>query len=121
MNLNAFSEFGCDGFSTELGSFRSMQGRLCCFKKLIQKIISLPFVLLFKAIITLFRGIGFLFGALRFIASLGSSLSAQEFFARRGSIFAKDLADWITLPFIVVMGFFRLFLGSTVHPAVYFR
>lgn len=121
MSLNSFCEFGNDGFSSELGTFRSLEGRFCCFKTLIQKITFLPFALAFKAFVTLFRVVGFVMATAFFIATLGRSLKAQEFFSRRATFIAKDLVDWIVFPFIVITGLFRLFLGSTLHPAVYFH
>lgn len=121
MNLKSFCEFNCDAFSAELGNFRSIRGRMLCFKILLQKITFLPFALFFKALMTFFRTIAFAMGAIVFIATLGSSEKAQEVFARRGTSLAKDLADWITFPFVVGAGLFRLLLGSTLTPAVYFQ
>ncbi len=121
MNLKSFCEFNCDAFCVELGQFRSIKGRLICFKMLFQKMIFLPFVLFFKVLTTLFRAIAFTIGAIAYIASLGSSCRAQELFAQNGTAFAKDLADWICFPLIVGVGFFKLFVGATLTPAVYFQ
>lgn len=121
MNLKSFYEFNCDAFSVELGQFGSIRGRMLCFKMFLQKFTFLPFALLFKVLMTFFRMIAFAAGAIMFIATLGSSEKAQEVFSNRVSMLAKDLADWIKFPFVVGVGLFRLLLGSTLTPAVYFQ
>lgn len=118
--LNAFWNFSCDAYPSELSGFSSVRGRISCFRILLQKISFLPISLLLKAVLTLFRGLGLGFGLIVFIMTLGSS-KAQEFFFRRSTAIAKDVMEWIVFPFIVLMGLFRLFIGSTLHPAVYFR
>ena len=121
MNLSAYSDFNCEGFSVELGQFRSILGRFYCFKVLIQKILSLPFALFFRSVVTIFRIFGFFLGTLSFIGSLGRSRRTQEFLSRRGSFLAKDLADWMVFPFVVTMGLIRLLLGFVLHPMFYFH
>ncbi|HSX12923.1 MAG TPA: hypothetical protein VLE96_00665 [Chlamydiales bacterium] len=121
MNLKEFSEFNCDAFSVELGSFYSIKGRWICFKLLLQKITFLPFVLCFKVLIAFFRTVAFASAAMIYVATLGSSCKAQEAFVKRGSLLAKDLGDWMMFPFIVGTGLFRLILGATLAPAVYFQ
>jgi hypothetical protein len=121
MILKSFSDFNCDAFSVELGGFSSMRGRLLCFKMLLQKIAFLPFAILLKAAGTCFRMAIFSIGTIQYIASLGSSCKAQELLARRGEVLAKDLADWIVFPFVVGLGLCRLFLGTTLTPAIYFQ
>lgn len=118
--LNAFWNFNCDAFPIELSEFRSFQGRIFCFKTLLQKICRLPFSLILRALLTLFRVVGFGLGVAFFIGTFGSPKS-QEFFFKRSSKLASDVTEWIVFPFIVIIGLFRLLVGSTLHPAIYLR
>lgn len=104
--FSSFSEFTCDG-----------EGRLYCVKTLFQKMIFLPFVLIGKATITFFRAVGLLMGTSFLIASFGASEGAREFFFRRVVFLARDLADWVLLPFVVIQIFLKLILGSIQSPA----
>ncbi|MES2272897.1 MAG: hypothetical protein V4487_01745 [Chlamydiota bacterium] len=101
--------------------FNSFQSRLLCLKDFFKKIILLPLALLYKAYKTIFRVVGLSFGAALLGVTLGSSTSAREFFVERVSALAKDLADWILLPFAVFACFFRLILAFLVHPNIYFN
>lgn len=117
----SYSQFDCDGFRSEMSGFRSLDGRLYCFKAFVQKIILLPFAILFKATITFFRALSLFLSIAFVVGSFGSSVAAREFFFRRVMFFSRDLAEWVLFPFVVILGLFRLILGSTLHPAVYFR
>lgn len=121
MNLSYFSEFSSGIYDPAMGDFRSVPGRLFCFKLLIQKIVALPFVLFFRACLTLCRGLGLLFSLALLICTFGTSTGSREFFLRRVIFLAKDIAEWVLLPFTLILGFFKLLFGCTLHPALYFR
>lgn len=121
MNYSYFSEFSSGVFHPEMGGFRSLQGRFYCFKLLIQKIVTLPFVLAFKVCLTFCRGAGLLIGLVLLIVTFGASTGSREFFLRRVLFFAKDIAEWVLLPFSLALGFFKLLFGCTLHPSLYFR
>lgn len=119
--FSSFSDFNYDEFQSEMRGFRSLNGRLYCFKAFLQKILFLPFAILFKAIMTFFRAIGLLLSIALVIGSFGASIGAREFFFRRVLFFSRDLAEWVLFPLIIILDLFRLLLGCTLHPAVYFR
>lgn len=119
--VSSFYEFATDGFQSEMSDFRSMQGRLYCFKTLLQKILFLPFAILLKSFVTLFRGVGVVTGFALLVATFGTREGIVDFFSRRVLFLAQDLVDWVLFPFIVTLGVFKLLLGSAVHPAIYFR
>ena len=121
MNYSASYGFTCENFTPEMGDFRSIRGRVLCFKTLIQKILQLPFVLLLKGGVTLARGIGVVVAFILLVVTFGTSHGACEFFFRRVVFLARDLAEWVLFPFSAILGFFRLLLGGIVHPALYFR
>lgn len=121
MNDRSFFEFACEGYSSGMRDFRSLEGRLCCAKILLKKIFFLPFTLFAKAVLTVFRAVGLLLSIFLLVVSFGVSESIRELFCRRVLFLAKDLADWILFPFAVILGLLKLVLASTLHPAVYFH
>ncbi len=121
MNNCSFFEFTCEGYSSEMGCFRSFEGRLFCAKILLTKMVLLPFSLFVKATLTLFRGIGLLVSILFLIASFGTSEGIRALFLRRTIYLAKDLADWVLFPLTATLSFLKMFLGATLHPGIYFH
>ncbi len=95
--------------------------RLLCLKDFGKRVLLFPFALLYKACKTALRGVGVCFGALLVLMTVGSSGTARAFFVERISIFAKDLADWLLLPFALITCFFRLLLALFLHPNFYFN
>lgn len=119
--LGSLCEFSSETFHAELSRFDSWQGRAGCLKILMQKILCLPFALLFKFGITACRAVGVVLGFIGLIVGFGRLVQAREYFIRRFVMFARDIADWLALPFILFFGTARLLLGCFVHPALYFR
>ena len=98
----------------------TLDARLMCLKDFLKKCAVFPFALLVEVLKTLWRGVGVCFGALLIVITLASSSGARAFFIERVSIFAKDLADWILMPFALIVCFFRLILAFVIHPNLYF-
>jgi len=117
----AFFEFSKEVSDPELGDFYSLKGRLRCLAALCEKALILPFALVFKIYKTFFRSVSLFFGAALLLATLGTSGGAREFFVRRFSILAKDLADWFLYPFAALSCMAKLLFAGLVHPAFYFR
>jgi hypothetical protein len=98
----------------------TLEARLVCLKDFLKRCAVFPLALVAKAFTTFWRGIGVCFGALLIVVTVASSSGAREFFVERIAIFAKDLADWLLLPFALIVCFFRLILAFIVHPNLYF-
>lgn len=105
---------------TQVVQFNSLQGRLLCLKDFFKKMAILPFALLYKAYKTLIRAGSLLVGTFLLVLTLGTSIGTRKFFVDRIEVLAKDLADWILLPFAVAVSFFRLVLAFLIHPNFYF-
>lgn len=99
----------------------TLQDRLGCAKDFFKRCALFPLALVVKALKTIWKGVGVCFGAGLVIVTAACSAGAREFFIERIVILAKDLADWILLPFAIVIRFFRLLLGVLVHPSLYFN
>lgn len=99
----------------------TFQSRLLCLKDFLKRCVVFPFALLIKACKTAFRAFGVCFGAGLILITVGSSACAREFFIARIAAFAKDLADWLLLPFALIGCFFRLMLAFLIHPNFYFN
>jgi len=99
----------------------TVQGRLLCLKDFFKRCVVFPFALLVKAFKTFFRGFAVCIAALFIFMTVGSSARAREFFILRIASFAKDLADWLLLPFALIGCFFRLILALLIHPNFYFN
>ena len=97
------------------------KARLFCLKDFLKKCLIFPFVLIVKACKTFFRLAGVVCSAGWLLVTLGSALSAREWFVRRVTYFAQDAADWILLPLAFLLCFFRLMLALFVRPALYFN
>lgn len=99
----------------------NFQSRLLCLKDFLKRFAIFPFALFGKLWKTFFRAFSVCFGILLMIVTVGSSLSARDFFIERISAFAKDLADWFLLPFALIGCFLRLILAFLIHPNFYFN
>ncbi len=124
MDLNSYSssqtffEISSHAQQIEYDSFR---GRLLCLQDFLKKLLILPFALVYKAYKTFFRAVGIFWSAALVLVTLGYSAGLRNFFVERVSSFAKDLADWILLPFAVFSCFIKLILAFLVHPSFYFK
>jgi hypothetical protein len=118
--LGSLCEFSSDTFHAELSRFDSWRGRIECLKILVRKAVCLPFGLAFKLGVTLCRSGALFVGLLGLFFTFEKFSQSYEYFIRRFVLLARDLADWVALPFLVFFGFIRLLLGI-VHPAFYFR
>ena len=118
--LRSFYDFSPGGFQDDLRRFSSLRGRLLCFKELIKKGVFLPLFLVVRGLATCLRASGVFVGVLLVAVSLAGSEKVRRFFLRRIAFLARDLADWILVPFILVRGFFSLAAGC-IHPAAYFN
>lgn len=124
MNNSSFTSFydhSCAFFCCEKSSFWSVRGRLFCLKTLLQKILFLPSMLCLKLGLTVCRVTGLFMGLALVVFTFGTSVRSREFFLRRVLYLARDFADWVFLPFQLILAGLRLFLGAFVHPAFYFR
>ncbi len=99
----------------------SFAARMACLKDFLKRLLGFPFVLIGKAGKTLGKAVGVLFAAISLVATLGSSVSAREFFVDRIASFAKELADWVLLPLALGLCFVRLCLALLIHPHFYFN
>jgi len=118
--LGSFYEFSPSGYSADLRRFASMRGRLYCFKELVKKGVFLPIFLVVRGLFTVSRAFSLGVGALLVALSFAGSEKARLFFVRRVGFFARDLSDWVFIPFVLVRGFFSL-LGGILCPFFYFR
>jgi len=116
-----FFDFSCEVADAELGDFHSIRGRARCIAILLGKILIVPFALLYKLYKTCFRFLGLFISGALLLVTLGTSNGAREFFVRRVSSLARDLADWVLYPFAILSCFSKLLLASLIHPALYFR
>lgn len=105
----------------EVADFQSLRGRFLCLTALFEKLLLLPFALFAKACKTFFRILGVFFSAFFLIATLGASYGIRDFFIQRVTSLARDLADWVLLPFAVLTCFCRLLLACLIHPALFFH
>lgn len=99
----------------------TLKARLECLKDFLKRALGFPFSLIGKACKTVLRFFGICLSATLVLITLGSSTSARELFIDRTVSFAKDVADWILLPFALALCFFRLILAFLIHPNFYFN
>jgi hypothetical protein len=126
MNIEIYSQSEAFFQSSEtlpeagLCSFASLRGRALSMGAFFEKLIIIPFAFAFKLYRTFFRILGVFASAALLILTLCSVQSIREFFVRRVSFLAKDLADWVLWPVAVVSCLGRLLLAAFVHPLFYF-
>ncbi|PIS02261.1 MAG: hypothetical protein COT85_06205 [Chlamydiae bacterium CG10_big_fil_rev_8_21_14_0_10_42_34] len=99
----------------------SLGARTLCLKDFLKRLVAFPLDLVKKIYKTFFRGMGLGFAAVLLLVTLGCSMSVREFFVRRVIHFAKDVAEWVLLPFNLVGSFVRLLLALCIHPNFYFN
>lgn len=99
----------------------SLSARFLCVKDFLKRLLCFPAILVGKILKTALRGFFVPCAALLVLITLGSSGSFRKLFVDRIVILAKDLADWILLPFAVVLCFIRLSLALLIHPDFYFN
>lgn len=103
---------------SETFHFDSFRGRLLCVKDFLKKLSLLPLALVLKAYRTMLRAVGLCLSAVLLMVTFGG---ARAFFVERVGKLAKDLADWVLLPFAVGACFLRLLMGFFIHPSLYFN
>jgi hypothetical protein len=97
------------------------ESRLLCLKDFLKRCALFPLALLLKGWKTLMKGVGVGCATLLLLLTLGNSSLAREFFLERVTSLAKEIADWILLPFALLSCFFRLILALAIHPNLYFN
>ena len=105
----------------EVAEFRSGRGRALAFGHFFRTLFSIPLALAYKFSKTLLSFLGLGFGVAALLLTFCSSLSSREFFVKKCTLLAKDLADWVLWPIAALLCLFRLLLAASVHPALYFR
>lgn len=99
----------------------ALKARLFCIKDFLKRCLIFPLALIRKAVKTFFRLAAVALSALFLFATLGSSSKTRALFVDRIVLFARDLADWVLLPFAFALCFFRLILALLIHPNFYFN
>jgi hypothetical protein len=104
-----------------VGEFHSVRGRTLALMRFFKTLLTIPFAFAYKLYKTAlsFAGVGLGIAAL-FITLCGS-FAAREFFVKKVTQLAKDLADWVLWPVAAILCLCRLLLAASIHPALYFR
>jgi hypothetical protein len=105
----------------KVAAFGSMQGRILALGCFFKTLFSIPIAFAYKAYKTVLSFLGVGFGLTALILTLCSSLSVREFFVKKFTQLAKELADWILWPIAAFLCLVRLLLAASVHPALYFH
>ncbi len=123
--LLAFSEgfFNCSEPlpQPEIAEFHSVRGRTLALSRFFKTLLSIPFAFTYKLYKTALSFLGVGFGIAGLIITLCNSLTMREFFVKKVTKLAKDLADWALWPIAALLCLFRLLLAASIHPALYFR
>lgn len=104
----------------ETSSSRFSKARLCCVKDFLKRVLCFPITLTLKVYRTVLRALFVLISLSLVFCTLGLSQKTRILFIDRVVCLAKDLADWVLLPFAISLFFVRFFLGLLVHPNLYF-
>lgn len=99
----------------------TFKARLLCIGDFLKRCLKFPLILIHKVVKTVIRFIGIFLAAFLVIVTLGSSRRSRELFIDRTVVFAKDLADWLLMPFALALCFLRLMLALFIHPNFYFN
>lgn len=99
----------------------NLRSRFLCLKDFLKKCLAFPIAFLLKACKTFFRLVALCLSALLVLITLGGSEFTRKLFVDRICVLAKDLADWILLPFAILGCFIRLILAFLIHPNFYFN
>ncbi len=105
----------------EVAGFSSIRGRVLALIRFFKMLITLPVALVYKSHRTAFSFLGVGISVAALLLTLCNSSSLREFFIKKVTKLAKDLADWFFWPFAVVLCLSRLLLAAFIHPALYFR
>lgn len=103
-----------------LADFSSLRGRGKALISFFKKIFTIPLAGIAKLCRTLFSFLGLGFAAFLLIATLFLDSGIREFFLKKVTRVAQELADWVLWPVAIVLCLGRLLLAATVHPALYF-
>ena len=99
----------------------TLKARFLCLKDFFKRCLIFPFALVLKACKTIFRVLGTCFSLAFVLVTFGTYSRSREIFVSRVSSLAKDIADWILLPFAIIVWVFRLILAVLIHPNLYFN
>lgn len=99
----------------------TLKARLNCLKDFLKRCIAFPFALLLKAAKTALRIVGVALSLFFVLVTLGCYCRFRESFINRVTSLAKDVADWILLPFAIIAWFSRLILAFLINPNFYFN
>ena len=105
----------------KVAEFSSIRGRILALGCFFKTLFSIPFAFAYKAYKTILSLLGVGFGVSALILTFCSSLAVREFFVKKFTQLAKDLADWVLWPIAALLCLFRLLLAASVHPALYFH
>jgi len=105
----------------DVAEFNSVRGRVLALGQFFKTLCSIPLAFAYKAYRTILSLLGVGFGVSALILTFCSSLATREFFIKKFTQLAKDLADWVLWPIAALLCLFRLLLASSIHPALYFR
>lgn len=119
-NAEAYLEPAPVEYQASYSQFASLKGRWVVFKTFLKKVFIFPFALVLKLSKTSVRFILAVWGLLKFLISLGLLQDTKQNLMKRMQSFAKEVADWVILPFAAGICFLRMILGFVVHPALYF-
>lgn len=99
----------------------TLRARFACVKDFLKRLLTFPFKIGGKVCKTALRLISIVLSAFLVIATLGKSTKARSLFIEKIVNFAKDLADWILLPFALLWWCLRLIFALLFHPTFYFN
>ncbi len=97
----------------------TLKSRFVCLADFLRRCAIFPFSLVGKLCKTFFRLLSVCFSAALVLITLGGYAGGREMFVDRVAVFAKDLADWILLPLVLIGCFLRLILAFLIHPNFY--
>ena len=97
----------------------TMDARLACLKDFLKNLVTLPLDLVVKLFKSFFRALAVCFAAVFVVITVGGSVTCREYFVEKTVIFARDVADWLLLPFLIVNAVFKLLLALLIHPSFY--
>jgi hypothetical protein len=99
----------------------SLGARFLCVKDFLKRLLCFPAILVGKILKTALRLVLIPCAALLVLLTLGSSAAFRKLFVDRIVTLAKDLADWVLMPFAITLCFLRLLLALFIHPDFYFN
>lgn len=101
--------------------FDSFRGRGLALKNFFVRLGIVPLAFLYKICRTIASVLGVGFAVFLLTMTVCSSQRAREFFIRKISCCAREMADWVLWPIAVIFSLVRLLLASVLHPALYFH